>query len=180
MSQHGHVAMDRQGGFTLIEVVVAIVVVGVAVAGLASLFVSSAGHSHEPYLRERALAVANAFMDEILNKRWDENTPLGGGCVNTGSAACASGPAPAGIGTEETTRAAYDDIDDYNAIVNQTPPQDADANAMPGYDGYSVSVNVTQPGAWNGVAGVDVKRIVVSVTASAGETVSLTAYRLNF
>ena len=172
--------MKRQTGFTLVELVIVIVLLGVMMAGMTALFVQNVGKSYQPYLRQRALAVATAFMDEILRKRWDDNTPLGGGCVNTGTALCASGPAPAGIGTEEAARSAYDDVDDYAAISGQSPPQDSSGSAMPGYSGFSVTVTVDQPGAWNGVPAADVKRIRVAVTSSANETISLTAYRLNF
>jgi MSHA pilin protein MshD len=170
----------RQGGFTLIETVIVIVLLGVMMAGMTALFVENVKRSHQPYLRQRALAVADAFMDEILRKRWDDNTPLGGGCVNTGSGTCPAGPVAAGIGTEEGTRSNYDDIDDYDAISNQSPPQDSAGGAMTGYGGFSVSVTVDQPGAWNGVAAADVKRIRVQVTSSSGESLSLSAYRVNY
>lgn len=172
--------MARQRGFSLIETILVIVLLGVAVAGIAAMFLNNVAKSHEPYLRQRALAVATAFMDEILRKRWDDNTPLGGGCVNTGTALCSTGPAPAGMGTEEAQRADWDDIDDYNAIGNQSPPQDSSGAAMPGYEGFVVSVSVTQPGDWNGIPAADVKRIEVQVTSNNGETIALSAYRVNF
>lgn len=173
-------AQRRQAGFTLIETIIVVVLLGVMMAGMTALFVENVGKSHQPYLRQRALAVADAFMDEILRKRWDDNTPLGGGCVNTGSGSCPAGPAAAGIGTEEGARSNYDDIDDYNIITAQSPPQDSAGNAMAGYNGFSVSVTVDQPGAWNGVAAADVKRIQVQVTSNIGETITLAAYRVNF
>jgi MSHA pilin protein MshD len=165
-------------GFTLIETVIVVVLLGVIMAGMTVLFVKNVSESHQPYLRQRALAVADAFMDEILRKRWDDYTPLGGGCVKTAS--CPAGPLAAGIGTEEGARSDYDDIDDYDAITNQSPPQDSAGNAMTGYDGFSVTVTVDQPGIWNGVAAEDVKRIQVQVTSTIGETLMLTAYRVNF
>ncbi len=113
-----------QSGFSLIETILVIVLLGVVVAGIAAMFLNNVSKSHEPYLRQRALAVAGAFMDEVLRKRWDDNSPLGGGCVNTGTVLCSSGPAAAGIGNEEALRSAWDDIDDFNAISNQSPPQD--------------------------------------------------------
>ncbi len=170
----------RQSGFSLIETILVIVLLGVAVAGMAAMFINNISKSHEPYLRQRALVVATAFMDEIMHKRWDDNSPLGGGCVNTGSVLCSSGPAVAGIGSEEPLRPDWDDIDDFNAISNQSPPQDASGSVMPGYAGFTVSVSVSQPGAWNGVPATDVKRIDVQVSSNNGETLSLSAYRVNF
>lgn len=192
--------VSKQNGFSLIETVIFIVIVGVAVTAIAVQFSTNVSTSHEPFNRQRALAVANAYMDEILKKRWDENSPTGGGCVETPSnrcsaycaavafpacAHCAAGagvcdPAAnaAGIGTEEANRADYDDVDDYNVIINQ-PPTDASGAAMPGYAGFSVSVTVA-PAAWNGVAAVDSRLITVTVTNPSNESVSLNTYRLNY
>jgi len=171
---------QQQTGFTLVETVIVIVLVGAMMAGMTSLFMTNVGNSYRPFLRQKALAVANAFLDEILRKQWNENTPLGGGCVNTASASCASGPAMAAIGTDGETRVTYDDIDDYNGL-SQTPPQDSSATDMPGYTGYSVDVGVTQPGsAWNGVPAADVRLITVTVTSSSGEAIAVSAYRVNF
>jgi MSHA pilin protein MshD len=172
-------ARKQQTGFTLIETVIVIALVGAMMAGMTALFMNNVGHSHRPYLRQKALAVANAFMDEIVRKRWNEATPLGGGCVNTG-ASCAGGAGVVAIGADGETRATYDDIDDYHGL-NQSPPQDSSATNMPGYDGYTVNVSVTQPGSsWNGVPAADVRLITVSVTSSSGETLTISAYRVNF
>jgi MSHA pilin protein MshD len=168
-----------QKGFTLIETIIVIVLVGALMAGMSALFVNNIGNSHRPYLRQKALAVVNAFMDEILRKQWNENSPLGGGCVNTG-ASCPAGPAAAAIGADGEGRAAFDDIDDYHGL-DQSPPQNSSAQDMPGYSGYRVQVTVVQPAAaWNGVAAADVRLITVTVTSNSGESIALSAYRVNF
>lgn len=170
----------QQTGFTLVETVIVIVLVGAMMAGMTALFMNNVGNSHRPYLRQKALAAANAFMDEILRKRWNEATPLGGSCVNTTSGACPAGPAVIAIGTDGESRATYDDIDDYHGLT-QSPPQDSSGIDMPGYAGYTVSVNVIQPGAnWNTIPAADVRLLTVSVTSSSNETVSVSAYRVNF
>jgi len=170
----------QQAGFTLIETVMVITLVGVMLAGMTALFMNNVGNSHRPYLRQKALAVANAFMDEILRKQWNEATPLGGGCVNTASGSCATGPAVIAIGTDGESRATYDDIDDYHGL-NQSPPQDSSGTDMPGYTGYTVNVSVVQPGVnWNTVPTADLRLITVNVTSSSNETISISAYRVNF
>lgn len=174
--------MRRQYGFNLVELVIFIVVVAVAASAIALQYVQSASHSHEPLLRQRTLAVAGAYLDELLNKRWNESTPLGGGCVNTGSGSCPSGPAPTAIGPEAgESRATYDDVDDYNAIVNESPPRNAQGAVMSGYDGnWNVNVSVSQPGAaWNGIPAADVRQIEVQVDSPAGESITLTVIRVN-
>ena len=171
----------QQAGFTLIETIIVIVLVGAMMAGMTSLFMNNVGNSHRPFLRQRALAVANAFMDEIQHKRWNEATPVGGGCVQTVSNPCLAGLPAAGIGPDAgETRATYDDIDDYNGL-SQSPPQDSSGTNMPGYSGYTAVVTVAQPGAaWNGVPAADVRLITVTVTSTSGEAISVSAYRVNF
>jgi MSHA pilin protein MshD len=175
-------ARQVQRGFTLIETIIVIVLVGAMMAGMTSLFMTSVGNSHRPYLRQRTLAVANAFMDEILRKRWNECTPIGGGAIDTASNLCPDGvTAIPAIGSDGESRSTYDDIDDYAAITNQTPPQDSSGVDMPGYAGYTVDVSVVQPGAsWNAIPAADVRLITVSVTSSSNETIAVSAYRVNF
>lgn len=172
----------RQRGFSLIEIILFIAIVGVAMAGISATYVNATAHSHEPYLRQRALAVANAYMDEILRKRWNENTPIGGGCINTGSSCAASAVVPVAIGDDEGgVRSNYDDVDDYNALAGGQLPTDSNGTAMPGYAGFNVKVEVTQPAAaWNALPAADVRLIKVTVTSPNGETIALDAYRVNY
>jgi MSHA pilin protein MshD len=196
--------MSRQQGFSLIETVIFIVVVGIALSGLVSLFVHNTTSSADPMIRERAVSIAHAYMDEILAKGFDENTPLGGGCVESGSDSCteycaaysdaqcvqskcrlqAAGECVprndlSGIATEEGShRAAYDDVDDYHGI-DETPS--GIAVAATDYEGFNVKVSVSQPDAsWHDIDAQDLRLIKVEVTSPLGETVSLQAYRVNF
>jgi MSHA pilin protein MshD len=167
----------------MIETVIFIIVLGVAVSSVAMLFSQNVMYSHEPLIRQKAVALLNAYMDEVVHKRWNENSPVGGGCVQT-AGSCATGLAAVAIGLDAGevagVRSNYDDIDDYNGL-NDAPPEDANNVAMPGYAGFSVSVAVTQPASsWNSVPVADTRRIQVSVTSTAGETLELTAYRTNF
>lgn len=194
--------MNRRG-FSLIETVIFILVVGVALSGIVTLFVQNTQSSSDPFMRERAVAVAHAYMDEIMGMRFDENTPVGGGCVETGSNSCSSycamlndvqcvrskcrlqGPANcvarsnlSGIATEEGNRSAYDDVDDY-AGLNEQPT--GLVGVAGGYAGFNVQVSVTQPAAnWQGIDVRDLRHIQVRVTSPLNETISLQAYRVNF
>lgn len=196
--------MLKQRGFTLIETVIFIMVMGIALSGIVSLFVQSAVGGRYPFEQQRAIALANTYMDEILRKRWNESVPFGGGCVETGSLSCnnycaarpypdcrtclldtvnsvcvAPAAAASGVDTGET-RATFDDIDDYDGLSNPTPVNAA-GTAIAGYAGYSVAVSVTSPAAgtlWNGVPALDTKEIIVTVTVGA-DSYALTAYRVN-
>ena len=172
---------QKQSGFTLIETIIVIVLVGAMMAGMTSMFMTNVGNSHRPFLRQRALAVVNAFVDEIQHKRWNENSPLGGGCVQTISNPCLAGLPTIAIGPDAgEARATYDDIDDYNGL-SQSPPQNSAGADMTGYTGFTVNVTVVQPaGAWNTIPAADVRLITVSVTSPSNETIAISSYRVNF
>lgn len=55
----------RPRGFTLIELVLFIVIVGIAVAAIGAQFMQNVQHSAEPLLRQKAIAVANSHMDTL-------------------------------------------------------------------------------------------------------------------
>ncbi len=195
--------MRRNRGFSLLETVIFIVVVAVGLTGILGLFVQNTQSSADPYVRERAVAVAHAYMDEIMGKRFDENTPLGGGCVETGSTSCtaycnlltdpvcvrskcrlqaAANCVPradvSGIATEEAARNVYDDVDDY-AGLNEVPT--GLEGIAGGYADFNVRVSVTQPVAnWLGIDPRDLRQIQVEVTSPTAETIRLEGYRVNF
>ena len=54
-----------QAGVTLIELVLFIVVVGVAVTGILGVMSLTARNGADPQLRKQALAVAQGMLDEI-------------------------------------------------------------------------------------------------------------------
>ena len=179
--------MKAHKGFSLIEIVMFIVIVGIAVSGMVTLFTANVVHSHEPLLRQKATILANFYMDEILRKKWNEATPTGGGCVDTGSGTCPTGPTAIAIGTDSETRPDFDDIDDYHGL-NNNPPEDQSGTALSDFSGYSVTVAVTTGTAWDplgdaarDVEANDVLRIQIDVAVSAtNETLTLIAYRNNF
>jgi MSHA pilin protein MshD len=82
----------RQHGFTLIEVIIFIVVVGAGLAGILSVSTNVVKSSADPMVRKQAMALADSILEETLQKAYQD--PDG-----------ASG---------ETTRATMDDVDDYN------------------------------------------------------------------
>lgn len=129
----------RRRGFTLIEMVIAIVVIGVGIAGLMLAFGVSTRGSANPLVQRQLLAVAEGLLEEALSKPYD---PVAGG----GGGGCA--------------REAFNDVDDYNGYAQALC--EIDGSAIPLLDGYSVRIAV-QPTTLGGVAAKQ-----VSVTASRG------------
>lgn len=199
----------HQRGFSLIELVMFIVIVGIAVSAIVTVYTTNVIHSPEPLIREKTLKIASLYMDEIMGKRWDENTPVGGGCIDTAGSAyctnyCASLTFPncdfcsksggacvppasiAAMGTnEELLRSDFDDVDDYRAaFLSATPsyPDPAGVNgetALTDVSGYQVSVTITEE-AFDTVIAPDVRKVEVRVTNPLGDTLTLRRYRTNF
>ena len=74
-----------QSGFTLIETIVALVIIGIAGAALLSVFITPVANSADPQIVAQARAVATSYLDEILLR--DHG---GGGCVGASRATWAT------------------------------------------------------------------------------------------
>ena len=157
---------SRRRGFTLVEVVVLIVVIGIALAGVLLIFQNTVRGSADPQIRKQALAIAEAMLDEILLNPY--------------------GPLP-GTGA----RANFDDVQDY-AGFNSNPPggiTDIQGNPVAGLGAYNVLVTVTtdattalnDSGATLAAVGESRRvTVTVSVTGHPEMTVSLDGYRLRY
>lgn len=137
-----------QTGVTLIELIATILILAIALTAVTFGLQYGLFRGADPMVQLRAVSLAQAYMDEILGKRFDEKTP------NNGVPPCrASAPPPRQCTAEGSfgpdgseAREDYDDVDDYHGLdegdgqVN--PLQDAEGNARSGYDNYRVSVTV--------------------------------------
>ena len=156
-----------QHGFSLIELVVMIVVLSVGLIGILKAIDYSVQHSADPMIQVRSIELGQRYLDEILPMRFNENTPAGGvpACTRAGPPACAA------IGADGEVRADYDDVDDFNGLV-EVPA---------GYPGYSVSVAVIAAGGVDGMpANPHTLRIDVTVSDPVGSQMRFSAYRVNF
>lgn len=78
-------------GFTLIEFIVALVIIGLGAAILTS-FVAPTASSADPMLQAQARAIATGYMDEILLRKHDEEAgDCAGGRGNWASIRCYDG-----------------------------------------------------------------------------------------
>ena len=83
----------RHRGFTLIELIIFIVVVGVGLAGILTVSNNVVKSSADPMVRKQSMALADSILEEILQKEYAD---------------------PDGVQGNETTRDTMDDVDDYN------------------------------------------------------------------
>lgn len=180
-------------GFTLIELVLTIVILG-TVSLILIPFVNSIVHGPDPMVRQRAVALGQALMDEIMAKRWDENTPVGGGPICSGespnkttrpslvdncTAPGARTASPIGAEAGETDRTLYDDVDDYNSMAEEVDTfhdQRGTAFSLPGYRRKATvryiasTANPIDQNTPAAAGTTDTKLIIVTVTSPTDET----------
>lgn len=157
-------------GFTLIEMIVAIVIISVGLAGVLSAFNTAVKASADPLVHKQMLAIAEEMLEEIMLKPYAPS-----GVAPSNSLKSCGGASP-------PSRAAFDDVSDY-AGYQTTGICDIDGAAVAGLADYQVLVAVdTAHDLGNAAGGVltgasgKVKRITVTVT-HGGETLTLNGWR---
>lgn len=155
-------------GFTLIELIVVMVVISVALVGVMSVINYTTLHSADPVLRQQAIAIAEAYMEEItLKNYYDPDDSLGP-------------PLPDPCPPKEGDRSLYDNVCDYRGLNDNTGARDQNDVLINGLGGYRVAVNVSNPEITFGTPAVTGLKIDVTVTDPAGESLILTGYRANY
>ncbi len=167
------VKLRRMAGFSLIELVMAIVIVGVGLSGVLLAFSTASRNSADPLVRKQMLAVGEEMLEEILLKPYaPASNPLAATCArdtwndildydgyDSASTTCVSGGAAA------ATPTIYD----------------MGGSAIATLSGYSVNVHITDvtlPA--SGANGVAAKKIVVTVIHGSTQSLKLTGWRTNY
>jgi len=169
----------HQHGFSLVETILTIVIITIALLAMVFGFSQTAGNSSDPLWQSKTAHLGQAYTEEILTKRYDEQTPIGGvpACSSGGNACTAEGSF--GFETGET-RATFDDVDDYHQL-SESPSLNALGVQRPDYNGYQVQVTISYAGSAFGRDNDLVKRIEIQVTPPGGEnTVSFVSFRGNY
>lgn len=128
----------RMDGVTLVELVVAMVIVGIALAGLVAAYNRASIASTDPLITQQMLAIGETMMEEVMLK-------------------------PYGPNDVDTIRAQFDDILDYANFTRQAVT-DVYGTPVAGLERYNIGVTVgDEAQSLPGVATSDMKRIVVTV-----------------
>ena len=151
-------------GLTLIELVIAIAVIGIAAAALASAFASIAGRTADPMILTQSQIAADSLMEEILLKPFkDPNT----GLVCT---------------TNEAARVDKTDVCDYH-LYSSTGIRDQTNTVISGLGNYNIAVTVVPQVLGTGgtaIALSDSLFITVTVSNPLANDVGLSAYRVSY
>lgn len=149
----------RESGMTLIELVIAIVVISVGLAGVLTVYSTTVKQSADPMIRKQMISIAEEMLAEVTTQSYDALS-------NTVPAACA--------------RDLYNDSLDYHGYNSATcqpgGPRIYDRGGLPvaNLDRYAVSVAVTAE-SWQ--SGTPAQKVVVTVSSPQNESLALTTWR---
>ena len=174
-------AIVSERGFTFVELVIAIAVMGIACVTMLQMLGLSLNHQSDTLVQARTTALAEAYMAEILARRFDEHSAPGG------VPACSPPTTPCSAASafaDGETRANFDDVDDFDGL-DESPPLDATGAPRVGFDGFRVQVTVSyatgaERAAFALDAATDAKVIQIAVTPPQGTAQPFTFVKGNY
>lgn len=184
--------LPRQDGVTLIELIMFIVIIGAALAGLLQVLNFTTKGSADPVRQKQALMIAEGLIEEVRLAGFTYCDPTDPKTAEATSAADCDIKESFGQGSggEPVGPRPYDNINDYvdeagvaKAAFNNAGGELADINGSAmDVTGYSAQVTI-RPVALNGIGSSandsDVLRITVEV-AYDGQKLALDAYRTRY
>ncbi|MGF1752913.1 type II secretion system GspH family protein [Vibrio makurazakiensis] len=181
-----------KSGFTLIESVIVIVVMGLAMTTIVNFLAPQISRSGDPHYQTRAAALGQSVMSMILARGFDENSDFDGSQLRCGEGAAAGSehefcsgnaadPQNRLLGDDGENVADYNDVDDYIGCWEPEATNGCqDLNQLLGenvattYRNFRLDIEVTYQT-------VDLlKRINLTISASNQAPIVLDAYRGNY
>lgn len=151
-----------QRGISLIELIMFIVIIGVALAGILLVMNQVTNRSADPLIRKQALAIAESMLEEIRLQDL-------------------SGVACTGVLGADAPRAGVSSVCDYDGYFTTTGIKDFSTNTVIGGLGsYNITaVTVTPIATLGGTPVTAGSGVVITVTVAppAGAAVTATGYR---
>ncbi len=180
----------RQAGVTLIELIVFIMIIGIALLAVMGVMSLTTKNSADPLRRKQALMIAEGLLEEVELARFTYCQPEAENADSATDAESCTGGLAENWGAEGGSRP-HDNINDYVLAANQPNAAfdlngqlaDANGNAMP-VAGYTARVTIT-PQALGGIgapgtpANTEVLRIRVEVSYG-NDKVVLDGYRTRY
>ena len=148
-----------QAGMSLIELIVAMVIISVGIGGILAVFSNALKGSADPMIRKQMLSIAEEMMDEISIKPYAS-------AANTAASGCA--------------RNTFNDVSDFNGYATSQQICDIDGNPIAALAAYSVSITVSlDTTSFAAYSVTDTKKITVTVT-NGSDSLSLVGWRANY
>jgi MSHA pilin protein MshD len=141
----------RQRGVTLIELILFMVIVGIALGGIVALLRFTTHHSADPVRRKQALMIAEGLLEEVELAKFTYCDPSSDNADSAADAAECSVQEQFGqAGAEPAGPRPYDNVNDYVPAARQPTAafdvngvlSDANGNPM-NVTGYTAQVSIT-------------------------------------
>jgi MSHA pilin protein MshD len=146
------IGLRRERGFTLIEMVMALVVIGIAITGVLLAFQTVVRGSADPVIAQQLIAIAESMAEEVSLEPY---VPQANVITSTGC-----------------SREGFNDVTDFNGYSTSGFVCAADGATLTGLTGYSISVSVAPAT----VSGVTMKLVTV-VSSKGGDSFTLKFYK---
>ena len=166
-------------GFTLIELVVGMLVIGIAIVMLTSMLFPQADRAAKTLQRVRSAELAHSLMNEIWGKRYDQNTNANGGVPACGSPTGKNCTLATELGRDKISgvvesRNNFNDVDDYNGLNETVTMLNSTQTYVDAYPNYRLSVSVV----YGSVA--NTKLVTINVTTPDSEVIIYNMVRSNY
>lgn len=181
----------RARGFTLIELVLSIAIMGIAVSGVLAAYDYAVRDSVDPVVKKQALAIAESLLEEMQQMpfTWcDPDDPAVSTATGPGDCATPEGNGPEAGETRYSTTTPFDNVNDYGAAISgnpgfsMNPIRDVTNTVITGLDAYTATVTITvlPANALPGIPAGDALLINVTVTGPANVSVRMDGYRTRY
>lgn len=177
ISQHRR----HERGVTLIELVLFIVIVGLASAAILGVMSLTTKHSADPQLRKQALAIAEGMLEEIQLARFtfcDPQDPAAETATSPSGCAVPEGPGEEANGAGRPFDNVNDYVDAYGTAKNYATDAQGNAWVASPTQNYTASVTITEQ-ALNGLPATEGLHIRV-VVPYADQQIVLDSYRVRY
>jgi MSHA pilin protein MshD len=155
----------RRRGFTLVEMIVMIMILGMGLSGVMMAINRANRDSAVPFIRKQAIAIAESIMEEVTARAFTNNA--GTPSVDLAGAAAAQ-------------RNAAHEVDDYNGFtMTGIRAPESPGTIITGLADYSVSVAVAAT-AFGTVPNTKSKLITVTVNGPADVQVKLEGFKIQY
>ncbi|MGY0617201.1 type IV pilus modification PilV family protein [Vibrio sp. FJH11] len=188
--------MKKIKGMTLIEMIIAMVLMGIAMVAFTSFLVPQIRDSAIPHYQTRTAALAQSFMSQILARGFDHNSDFDGGFIRCGedSVSCTE-PDFLGTDSDESIPADFNDVDDYIGCWS-TPSTASQCTGMAKgnlqdvlgsdsgeqYKNFRVEIDVVydDPSGIQPTGITNYKKVTLTIFAGTTQPLTLTAIKGNY
>lgn len=150
----------KQCGVSLIELIMFIVIVSIALAGILLVMNQVTKHSADPLLHKQSLTAAESLLEEIELQDFKADP---------------SAAAPVAV-TQANRSSAYHIVSNYNGFATTGIFPVSGATAIAGLENYNANVTVLNT-VLGGISSANALLITVTVTDPQGNLVQVSGYR---